>query len=293
MRIKCIGRLEGFGILIKITIISVLIILTILFLYNENNNIGITNYEIKSSKIPDIFSGTKIVHLSDLHNKSFGKNNIKLLEKVKKSNPDFIVITGDIIDRRIYKESIAIRFLNELTKISDVYYVTGNHEWGSGKYYSLKRKIAKTGTKILDNRYFEIKKGNESILILGVDDSLKYSNIPRDYKRFKDNFNSLVKDIPRNKYNILLSHRPEFIEYYSNYDIDIVFSGHVHGGQVRIPFIGGLLAPSQGLFPKYSGGVYEVNNTNLVLSRGLGNSSIAPQRIFNRPEVVVVILKSK
>jgi len=268
----------------------VLIILVILFLYNENNNIGITNYEIKTDKIPDVFHGTKIVHLSDLHNKSFGKNNSVLLEKVRKINPDFIVITGDIIDRRIYKEKIAIRFLNELTKISDVYYVTGNHEWGSGKYYSLKRKIEKTGTKVLSNKYVKIKKRNESILLIGVDDSLRYSTIPKDYKKFKDNFDSLVKGIQNHKYKILLSHRPEFIEYYSTYDIDIVFSGHVHGGQVRIPFVGGLLAPSQGLFPKYSGGLYTVNNTKLVLSRGLGNSSIAPQRIFNRPEIVVVTL---
>jgi predicted MPP superfamily phosphohydrolase len=246
--------------------------------------------DIKSSKIPDGFSGNIIVHLSDFHNKKIG--NPKLIEAIKKVNPNIIVFTGDLIDSRLYNEEIAIGLLNEIRKIAPVYYVTGNHEWRSGKYSRLRKRIENCKVTIVDDKYYKINKGNDSIYIVGFDDPRKYSNEYKEYKQFEIKFKDVMNEIKDDKFKILLSHRPELFSLYSSQNIDLVFSGHAHGGQVRLPFIGGLFSPHQGLFPKYTDGIYKKENSILIVSRGLGNSSIAPQRLFNRPEIIIVKLKN-
>lgn len=274
----------------------VIVLLIIIFLYYQNNKISLTKLTIKSKKLPIEFNKTKIVHLSDLHNKRFGKNHKNIVNVIKNIKPDFIFFTGDLIDRRIYRGDIAIQLLEKLNKISKVYYVTGNHEWGLENYENLKQSIENTGTIVLNNKFIKINKGYDSLYILGVDDLEKYSyknDKLKKYIKFSENLKNLVKKIPEENFKILLSHRPELFDLYSSEDIDIVFSGHVHGGQVRLPFIGGLFSPSQGFFPKYTSGVYTLGDSKLILSRGLGNSSIAPQRIFNRPEVVFLSIEKE
>ncbi|MCY6369739.1 metallophosphoesterase [Clostridium ganghwense] len=263
-----------------------------IFFYFQNNFITVNNLEIKSEKIPEDFIGYKIVHLSDLHNKSFGNNQKHLVQKIKKIKPDLIVFTGDIIDRRRYNEKPSLCLIEEITKLAPVYYVTGNHEIWSGKFHTLEKKLKQNGAKVLRNEGRVINKGNSEMLILGIDDPAINSTYETEEEVVDKEIKQAMIKKYNDKYKILLSHRPEKFLIYSENNIDLIFSGHAHGGQVRLPFIGGIIAPNQGFFPKYTKGKYQDENSTMVVSRGLGNS-LAPLRIFNRPEIVVVTLYKK
>lgn len=273
----------------KFRVIILIIIITLGFLFIENNWIGITRIDVKSKKLPVSFIGLKIVHLSDLHNKEFGKNQRVLLNKIRLERPDIIVFTGDLVDSRRYNEEPSLELMEECVKIAPVFYVTGNHEERTGKSNELSQKLKKLNVNVLKNSSYKIKKGKSSIYILGIDDPTFYRGIGDDRKRIDLEIQKSLKDVNENSFKILLSHRPEQFLVYSNKKMDIVFSGHAHGGQVRLPFIGGLIAPNQGFNPKYTSGKYEMNNSVMIVSRGLGNS-LAPIRIFNRPEIICVTL---
>ncbi|MGH1283713.1 metallophosphoesterase [Bacillus toyonensis] len=260
-----------------------------IFLYLQNNLISITEVKITSSKIPSSFKGYKILQISDLHNKQFGDNQDVLIQKIKSLDPNIITITGDLIDSKSYDAEVSMQLIREIVKKYPVYFVTGNHEQWSGKYNSLEKELKKYDVNVLRNEHVGIRKGKQEINLLGIDD-------PECVTGNRDEGNIIIDEIKKAKiemqpdrYNVLLSHRPEFIKEYTNERLDLVLSGHAHGGQVRLPFIGGLVAPNQGVLPKYTAGLYVEQNTAMVVSRGLGNS-IIPQRIFNRPEIVVVQL---
>lgn len=279
------------GILIertKVIYIMFFVSVFILWLYYENNWLGVSRLEIKSKKLPGGFNDFKIVHISDLHGKNFGFAQEKILNIVKIEKPNVVVITGDLIDRRIYNDSPGLTLINKLSKIVPVYYVTGNHEILSGRFDSLQDKIRDNGGNVLRNSKEKFFFKDSYINIVGIDD---YSNFVSDnvYKRTLKVLSEGYKD----DFTILLSHRPEKLNIYSKYNFDLVFSGHAHGGQVRLPFVGPVLAPQQGFWPKITEGINIEGNTSLVVSRGLGNSSIAMQRIFNKPEVVIVTLKNQ
>ncbi|WIV13352.1 metallophosphoesterase [Proteiniborus sp. MB09-C3] len=270
-----------------------LLILTILiiFLYLQNNWITKTRLRINLQRLPKSFDRFKIIHISDLHNKSFGKNQKHLINQIKDEKPNIIVITGDLIDSRRYNEYIAMQFVKEAVKIAPVYYVTGNHEMRSGKFKSLEEQLINAGAKVLRNSWEKIDSYGQSIIIAGIDDP--YTGIRYREPIVMDKYLQEIKEgLDENSFKILLSHRPERIDAYAAYGFDLVFSGHAHGGQFRIPFLGGLVVPNQGFLPKYTSGVHKVNNTTMVISRGLGNS-IVPQRIFNRPEIIVAELLAK
>ncbi|MGW5953087.1 metallophosphoesterase [Bacillus mycoides] len=271
-----------------ILIIGILVGISI-FLYLQNNLISITEVKITSSKIPSSFKGYKILQISDLHNKKFGDNQDVLIKKVKNSNPDIIVITGDLIDSKSYDAEISLQVIRELVKEYPIYFVTGNHEKWSGKYNSLEKELKKHHVTVLRNEHVSIRKGEQEINLLGIDDPEFVIGNRTEGDIVKDEIIKAKIEMQPDRYNVLLSHRPEFIEEYADEQIDLVLSGHAHGGQVRLPFIGGLIAPNQGVLPKYTAGLYEKQNTSMIVSRGLGNS-IIPQRIFNRPEIVVVQL---
>lgn len=278
----------------KRLIITLFIIigLVILFIW-QNNVVSITKYEHINSKLPKSFNNYKVLHISDLHNKNY---HGRLWDKIKKTNPDIIVITGDLIDRRNTKIHIATEFVQEISKIAPTYYVSGNHEQLSGRYTELKEEIEKLNIQIIDNSYVALNKGSDEIGLMGIaDPSIIQSEdtyLKSDSSKYiKDSISKLYENIDTN-FNMLLSHRPEQFSVYKDMNMDLVFSGHAHGGQVRIPFIGGLVAPNQGLFPKYTQGIYSDGSTSMVVSRGLGNS-IFPLRVFNSPELVIVTLKSK
>lgn len=271
-----------------VMIICILVGFTI-FLYLQNNLISITEIKITSSKIPSSFKGYKILQISDLHNKKFGDNQDVLIQKMKSIDPDIIAITGDLIDSKSYDAEVSMQLIREMVKKYPVYFVTGNHEQWSRKYNSLEKELKKYGVNVLRNEHVGIRKGEQEINLLGIDDP-EFSTGNRDEGNIIiDEIKKAKIEMQPDRYNVLLYHRPEFIKEYTNERLDLVLSGHAHGGQVRLPFIGGLVAPNQGVLPKYTAGLYVEQNTSMVVSRGLGNS-IIPQRILNRPEIVVVQL---
>ena len=277
-------------------IIIVLLFLGIFFTW-QNNHILINKINYKNKKIPKAFNGFKILQISDLHNKNFDG---MLSKKIKLVNPDIVVITGDIIDRHRTDVDIAIKFIEEIKDNCPIYYISGNHENSSPHFDELKDKLKNNGVKILDNSLEIIRKNNESIVLFGVADVTR-NEWNKEYMLYKRNdyyrliIDELKKDSKEDlekNFSILLSHRPEVINIYAEKNIDLAFAGHAHGGQVRLPLIGGLYSPGQGVFPKYTSGIHKVKDTSLVVSRGLGNSGF-PFRIFNRPEIVLVNLVSE
>lgn len=256
----------------------------------QNNSITISEIAFKNDTIPESFNGYKILQISDLHNKEFGSKQNKILGKIEKINPDIIVITGDLIDSNNTNIDVAMDLIDGIINIAPIYYVSGNHEAWSGSYNDLKSKLENSGVVVLDNKKTEFFNDRDSIDIIGLADT---SFIESDWLEYGGNsetknlLNKLAED--STNFKILLSHRPELFDIYSNSNVNLVFSGHAHGGQFRLPFIGGLIAPDQGFFPKLTEGIHTSNNTSMIISRGLGNS-IIPVRIFNRPELIVVTL---
>ncbi len=267
--------------------IAILIIPIIVFLYWQNNSMVTTNINIENNKIPNNFKGYKILQISDLHNKEFGKNQERLVSQTKELAPNIIVITGDIIDSRRTNLQKAINYIKEAKRIAPIYYVPGNHESRVEEYNILKERLLNEGVIVLDNKIENIKIAKEEISLIGVND-ISFINTDTPRGDFLEEI-TLLKEKAKENYTILLSHRPDLIEIYAKANIDLVFTGHAHGGQIRLPFIKGIIAPHQGLFPKYTDGLYESNNTKMVVSRGLGNS-LFPFRIFNRPQLILTTL---
>lgn len=274
----------------KIKIISIFLVFAILlsvcWIIFENKNIQVNELTITSKNLPEDFVGYKIAHVSDLHNAEFGKDNVQLLSLIKDSAPDIIVITGDIVDSRHTDVQIARSFINKASDIAPVYYVTGNHDARVSEEKRIDSVTLNKNITVLHNEDVFLNIGDSKIQLIGVDDpyyvsTASYSEAYLNYELEKYN---------NEHFKILLSHRPELIETYVNNKIDIVFSGHAHGGQFRLPFAGGVYAPHQGLFPEYTSGLYTENDTNLVVSRGLGNS-LFPFRINNPPEIIIATLK--
>lgn len=257
----------------------------------QNNSITISEIVFKNDTIPETFKGYKILQISDLHNKEFGSKQNKILAKIEKINPDIIVVTGDLIDSNKTNINTSMELINKAINIAPIYYVSGNHEAWSGLYEDLKSKLENSGVVVLHNKKIKFFNNNDSIDIIGLaDTSFIKSNLLEYDSNVETNnlLNKLTKD--STNFKILLSHRPELFDIYSSSNVDLIFSGHAHGGQFRLPFIGGLVAPDQGFFPKLTEGIHSNNNTSMIVSRGLGNS-IIPLRIFNKPELIVVTLQ--
>lgn len=279
----------------KSKIISVIIILLILLfgwtLY-QNKALGITEYEVDCSSHPGL-SGFTIVQISDLHNEEFGENQQKLLKMVSECNPNMIAITGDFIDCRNPNVDISMEFINGAVDIAPVYYVPGNHErWINEEYKDLCRRMEKAGVNLMTNQMEEIQYGDDRILCMGIEDPDFYDTSNKKVKKEMTRYDIQQFEYAEDDFTLLLSHRPELLDIYEEEKLDVILTGHAHGGQFRLPFIGGLAAPNQGLFPKYDAGMFTEGDTNMIVSRGIGNS-IIPLRFNNPPEIVVVRLTSK
>ncbi|HAS74600.1 MAG TPA: phosphoesterase [Clostridiales bacterium UBA8960] len=261
-----------------------LVMVALLFFCFQNNAIGITEHEIALKRLPVSFDGYKILQISDLHNKWFGVSQKRLMAKIDKIEFDIIVITGDIGDARRYDDEPIHSLIEQLVPLAPVYYVTGNHESDIDGYDALEAYMTSQGVRVLRNEYEILKKDGAEIIIAGIDDPTMHTGTGFESALLKLSLNETY-------FKILLSHRPEKMALYSTLNYDLVFSGHAHGGQIRMPFIGGVIAPHQGFFPKYFEGVHVEGETYMVISRGLGNS-LFPLRVFNRPELVVVTLNS-
>ena len=277
-------------LIIIFSIICLLLILCGIYFYFENTTLEVSTYQIASNKIPNEFNNYKIIQISDFHNNTSSKLTKKIVEKIKNQKPNIIVITGDLIDSTKTNVDIAIDMIKEIIEIAPIYYVTGNHEARTNEYDNLKSQMIELGVKILENEAQEIQLNNSTINILGINDPSFYKESDiLDSKIVKNNMENIQYN--EDNFTILLSHRPEVFKIYVEKNIDLVFTGHAHGGQIRLPFIGGIIAPNQGTFPEYTDGIYREKDTTMVVSRGIGNS-IIPFRVNNRPELMIVELKS-
>ena len=240
-------------------------------------------YTVTDKDIPEAFSGYRIAHISDLHNATIGKGNRRLLSAIRDAQPDSIVITGDLIDSRRTDMDVAFDFVREAAQIAPVLYVSGNHE-ARLDYPAIRQGLREAGANILDDDKMILGDGENSLAFLGLADQ-SFSSA----EEMSEKLDSLLQETAG--YRILLCHRPELFDIFQKKDIDLMLSGHAHGGQVRIPFVGGLYTPDQGLFPKYDAGLYEAEGSRLLISRGLGDT-ILPLRIGNRHTLLVIELRS-
>lgn len=274
-----------------LVILSLILVVLIGWTLWGNTALEVNEYEIVSDRIPQGFDGFRIAQVSDLHNAEFGEGNGKLIEQLSQSAPDIIVITGDLIDSRHTDLNIALEFCGEIMNIAPGYYVSGNHEARVDEYSELKIGLAEAGVIVLEKEKLELTREGESITLIGLKDpSFRTDYLFGDAASVTQYALGELQNAS-DGFTILLSHRPELFDTYVEAGVDLVFSGHAHGGQFRLPLIGGLVAPNQGFFPKYDAGLFCEGKTTMIVSRGVGNS-IIPFRINNPPEIVAVELKS-
>lgn len=269
----------------------ILLLPFLLFGYVSNNYISVSTHKLaykqKKKQEKKRVSSLSIVHISDLHNKTFGWRQTRLLNKIKAIHPDIIVITGDLVDGAPHHHAAV--FLQKASRICPIYFVRGNHESIAGNFPVLNQTFSKCNVHLLVNRSADVTKDGYTYRISGLDDPIfhikgkKYAGFIK--KTLDEMLDKLKSTKKRADFQILLSHRPELFSLYSRYPFDLVLCGHAHGGQVRLPFTDGLYAPNQGILPKYTSGAHTKNNTTEIISRGLGNSSF-PLRLFNFPEIV-------
>ena len=249
------------------------------WLYVTNTAISVTHYAVTSEALPEAFDGFVVAQVSDLHNAEFGEGSAQLLDRLRAASPDLIAVTGDLIDARRTDVGAAMAFIRGAVEIAPVYYVAGNHEARSDAFESLEAQLIEAGVHVLRNEGESIERGGASLWIAGLDDPAFASGTdPADL-------------IAPNGFTLLLSHRPELFEDYCDAGAHLVLTGHAHGGQVRLPWLGGLYAPNQGILPEYDAGRFESGDTVMIVSRGLGNSAF-PIRVNNPPELVVVELRA-
>jgi hypothetical protein len=256
----------------------------------QNKNLKVRKTTLKFDKLPQAFDNYKIAQVSDIHCDRVGLSDLSFIKKIKDFNPDIIVITGDVLDSYNNDMDIAYNILSQLAIIAPCYFVSGNHELRlPEEYEQLINIMKKLNITYMNNSKQLITKDNESINLVGVEDYNFFKN--EDNLNHRANFIETLEELySPNHFNILLSHRPEKFPIYADIKYDLIFSGHAHGGQWRIPFIGGIFSPSQGFFPKYTNGNYVLEDSTLIVSQGLGNSSF-PIRINNRIELVLATLK--
>jgi len=288
-------------------IIVLLLVVAVLWNMYWNQNIMMRTYTCRNSDIPESFKGYRIVQLTDIHSVRDAKQGELIYEKVVKEEPDIICITGDLVDSAYYGahgvagEVHTLQLLEKIVALAPVYMVYGNHEMillDNPDENAFKLAVEKLGVKIINNKIFKIyaENGEDYIRIAGVQDpstvykNFRYAYIDTNGKRVEAMLDTVTTGVRNEEFLLLLSHRPEYMEMYDQYPVDAVLTGHAHGGQFRIPFVGGVYAPGQGFFPKYTKGIYATDDMEMYVGTGIGNSTI-PLRIFNPPEIVTVVLE--
>ena len=287
-------------LIIVLAVVAAFLIALIAWIAWGNTALELNTYAITSDRLPEAFDGYRIAHVSDLHNAEMGDDNEKLLTMLREAEPDMIAITGDLIDSRNTDIEVALQFAEEAVKIAPCYYVNGNHEANVPKteYNELETGLIELGVTVLHDEEVIVESNDAIISLIGIDDprfsgastAVPDSQLPAT-RVGEDMEPERIKALSTTDgFTLLLSHRPEYFTNYVAAGVDLVLSGHAHGGQFRLPFVGGLVAPNQGLFPKYDAGLYTEDNTNMIVSRGIGNS-ILPFRVNNRPEVILIELQ--
>ena len=276
---------RGRGCLTALIILALIAAAAAFLIKDSRDDLEISRYEVKSQKLPESFDGFKIVQLSDLHGAEFGEDGMELVEKVKELEPDMIALTGDFVTDE--GDLAAVKKLaGRLTELCPVYFVSGNHEFGSGLAVKVRNILERAGVKYLSNEYLTISRGEDEILLGGVEDPLAYADMLSP-----DELAQKMNDAAPDAFKILLGHRNYWMTEYPELPVDLIFCGHAHGGLIRIPGVGGLIGTDRRLFPDFDAGEYNNGRYTLIVSRGLGNSVSIP-RVFNRPEIVCVELSS-
>lgn len=290
-----------------IIILIVIGLLGILYLVFENKNLAVSEYFIEQERVPEAFDGMRFVCVTDLHNNSFGKKNSTLIKKIHSLKPDAILISGDmIISKHRKKNFVSLELLQELTKHYPVYYSPGNHEskwkeWEKNhpdcnrldSYEAYIADIKEAGVIYLDNKNIVLQKKNQTMQITGLTLPLSFFERDRRPEHLSNkDITDLIGTANCRDYQILLAHMPIYFESYALWGADFVLAGHVHGGIMRIPFVGGVISPQYEIFPKYDAGAFSFKNSIMLISRGLGTHTI-PVRVFNRPELICIELKKK
>lgn len=259
-------------------------------IYLDNKLLKVTKYNIKSEKIPKEFNKFKIIHLSDFHNYVFNKDNTMVIKKINIENPDIIVMTGDMVNKYDTKFNQFLDLVRKLSQRYKIYYIVGNHEKSLKKdcLDSIINELNSFNVNVINNKAI-IVRGNKIINIYGLDIPLEFYKVRNRPTNITTVVEAILNKCSVDEYNILLAHNPLYFETYAKHNVDLILAGHIHGGMVRIPFIGGVLSPERRLFPKYSGGIYEINKRKLIVSRGLGHSKPGV-RVCNMPEIVSITL---
>lgn len=254
--------------------IALILLALVIWVLWANTAVELNTVTVAGEYLPAGFDGFRIAHVSDLHSSDVADQVVTLLQSAR---PDIICITGDLMDMRDTDTAVALDFAEKAVAIAPCYYITGNHEarLPSVLYSAFLDGLVQAGVTVLDDEEVILEQNGEQISIVG---------------HFWGNTEEIVSISNFDGYRILLSHQPEDFENYVEGGYDLVLSGHAHGGQFRIPFVGDLYAPGQGFFPQYAEGVHMKDCTTMVVSRGIGNSTI-PVRINNRPEVILVVLE--
>lgn len=293
---------------IIITALFVMSCVLAFFFYTQSNWIFTTNYTVSSKKIPKEFNGYKILQLSDLHSMQFGKDNIRLIKKIDKIKPDIIAVTGDVLNSQNDDGRVFLSLAERLAKKYTIYYIVGNHEQ-IVKNRCIKKKLTffndymeklkSFGIIIVDDSSDRILKKGACIDIYGLDIPLKYykgknSASYEGEKEFSvEEIKDAVGECESGTFSILLAHDPKYFSLYDAWGADLTLSGHVHGGVIWLPFVGGLLSPEQSFFPEYDKGRFERNGKVMIVNAGLGNSIVKIPRFLVPPELSVITLKSK
>lgn len=300
-------------------IIIGLILILILWTAIEQKQLVITKYIVASKKLPKAFHETRLVILADLHNYNFGRENDRLVKRIEELKPDYILIAGDMINKRVESyPSHAFHLLEKLAEKYGIYYAYGNHEQrmellleeraaeaSEGKegkasaqdmqctaWMDYKKILKDMGVIFLDNESTYLHRDKQKLRITGVSIGKEFFMKGRLTVMEEQYLTALLGTVPQEDYQLLLAHNPLYFQNYADWGADLTVSGHLHGGLVRLPGVGGVLSPQVRFFPKYNAGNFTSKGQEMVVSRGLGSHSMMP-RLFNIPEIVSITLKSE
>ena len=274
--------------------IYVLVLFILSYILIDQKRLTVTTYPFASSKLKTAY---KIIQLTDLHGHQFGKNNKRLIQTIQKQEPDLIVLTGDMINGNYASSTRLLNVVEALSSTCPIYFIRGNHELAIKLYASwydtFEQLLTKRGVIILENDTIIHK----DLTIYGLEVPLsRYAYVPKVMlkKASTSQYETLLNLTPTDSnFSVALCHTPFLEEVFETATYDVILSGHVHGGAIRLPIVGGLLSPERKFFPKYDAGVYELPQSQLIVSRGLGSGKTLPLRVFNPPEIVVLTLQPK
>lgn len=284
--------------MVELIKVGIIIALFVFLMHKEIHHLTVSKYEIRSNKIPAEFNRVKVVLLTDLHNNTFGKNNEDLLKRIRSEQPDYIMIAGDMLvghKKADYYETLD--FLGTLSKEYEIYYVNGNHEQRLAEGEETKDTIYKeyhdilaaNGIHFVHNQTVKIKRKDAVIQVTGLEIASEYYKKLKRPKMTNEYIKKCIGKCDPKTYTILLAHNPMYFDYYAKWGADLVLSGHIHGGVMRLPYLGGVISPQYIFFPRYDSGRFEQDSSTMLLSRGLGVHTLKI-RIFNRPEMMVFTL---